>query len=65
MQKSIDSKNEEELVEYIDFATLNQKMERRTAKVGDFERELFYEAFKVVIEEDGELSTLGICWRAV
>lgn len=65
VQKSIDSKNEEELVEYIDFATLNQKMERRTAKVGDFERELFYEAFKVVIEEDGELSTLGICWRAV
>lgn len=63
--EAINSRNDEELVEYVDFATLNQMIERRTAKVGDFERELFYEAFKVVIEEEGNMSTLGICWRAV
>lgn len=62
---SINSKTSEELVEYLDFATLNQMMERRTAKVGDFERELFYEAFKVISDEDGDLSNLGIGWRAV
>lgn len=63
--QSIEQKYGEELVEYMDFATLNQMMERRTAKVGDFERELFYEAFKVVVEENGQLSNLGICWRAI
>ncbi len=63
--RSIEQKWGEELVAYMDFATLNQMMERRTAKVGDFERELFYEAFKVVVEENGQLSNLGICWRAI
>ena len=62
---SIEQKGEEELVGYMDFATLNQMMERRTAKVGDFERELFYEAFKVIVEENCQLSNLGICWRAI
>ena len=62
---SIEQKGEEELVGYMDFATLNQMMERRTAKVGDFERELFYEAFKVIVEENGQLSNLGICWGAI
>jgi len=62
---SIEQKGEEELVGYMDFETLNQMMERRTAKVGDFERELFYEAFKVIVEENGQLSNLGICWRAI
>lgn len=62
--RNLEKKNGNELIEYIDFATLNQVMERRTAKVGDYERELFYEAFKALVEEDGELSSLGICWRA-
>ena len=62
--RNLEKKNGDELAEYIDFATLNQVMERRTAKVGDYERELFYGAFKVLVEEDGELSSLGICWRA-
>lgn len=64
VKKNIESKKQEELIEYVDFATLNQMMERRTSKLGDFERELFYNAFKVIIDEDGELSTLGIGWRA-
>ena len=61
---NIEKKEGDELIEYVDFATLNQVMERRTAKVGDYERELFYEAFKALVAEDGELSNLGICWRA-
>lgn len=65
IKTSIESKKGEELKEYIDFPTLNQKMERRTTKLGDYERELFYEAFKVVVEDKGEMSSLGVCWRAV
>lgn len=61
----IETTNDEEIIEYIDFSTLNQKMERKMTKVGDYERELFYEAFKVLIDENGSLSTLGICWRAI
>ena len=63
VKESIKEKSDEELIAYIDFSTLNQKMERRTTKVGDYERELFYEAFKVAVEEKGEMDNLGICWR--
>lgn len=63
IKESIEGKKAEELIEYIDFSTLNQKMERRTTKVGDYERELFYEAFKVAVDEKGKMDNLGICWR--
>lgn len=63
IKESIEEKKAEELIEYIDFSTLNQKMERRTTKVGDYERELFYEAFKVAVDEKGKIDNLGICWR--
>lgn len=63
IKESIEEKKTEELIEYIDFSTLNQKMERRTTKVGDYERELFYEAFKVAVDEKGKMDNLGICWR--
>lgn len=63
IKEAIEEKKAEELIEYIDFSTLNQKMERRTTKVGDYERELFYEAFKVAVDEKGKMDNLGICWR--
>lgn len=65
VSESLKSKSDEEVLDYIDFATLNQKMERKMSKVGDYERELFYEAFKVLVDENGEVNTLGICWRAI
>lgn len=63
--ETIKMKTDEEIIDYIDFGTLNQKMERKMSKVGDYERELFYEAFKVLIDENGKVNTLGICWRAL
>lgn len=65
VSENLKAKSDEEVLDYIDFATLNQKMERKMSKVGDYERELFYEAFKVLIDENGEVNTLGICWRAI
>ncbi len=65
VSENLEAKSDEEILDYIDFATLNQKMERKMSKVGDYERELFYEAFKVLVDENGEVNTLGICWRAI
>ena len=65
VSENLKSKSDEEVLDYIDFGTLNQKMERKMSKVGDYERELFYEAFKVLVDENGEVNTLGICWRAI
>lgn len=65
VSENLKAKSDEDVLDYIDFATLNQKMERKMSKVGDYERELFYEAFKVLIDENGEVNTLGICWRAI
>jgi len=65
VSENLKAKSDEDVLDYIDFATLNQKMERKMSKVGDYERELFYEAIKVLIDENGEVNTLGICWRAI
>lgn len=65
VSENLKAKSDEDVLDYIDFATLNQKMEKKMSKVGDYERELFYEAFKVLIDENGEVNTLGICWRAI
>lgn len=55
--------NETELGDFLDLMTLNQSIARKSGKIGDFEREFFTKAFKVLIEEDFELASLTPCWR--
>lgn len=50
--------------DYIDFSTLSEVIVKRTNKVGDYEREKFYSAFKVMIETGGNLDSFTVCWRA-
>lgn len=54
----------EELIEFLDFATLNQNISKKKGKVGAYEREFFYAGFKVLLEEGDRLSNLEPCWRA-
>lgn len=58
--------NSEELRSFLDFATLNQLLtEKKSSKsVGDFEREFFLAAFRVLLEEKFNIASMTPCWRA-
>lgn len=52
------------LIEYVDFETLSELTSKKSAKIGDFERDLFFNAFRTMIEEKGNMDTLTECWRS-
>jgi len=61
---SLKDMNKNAIGEFLDFDTLNQAINRKSGKVGDFEREFFLAAFKVLIEENFSLNSMAPCWRA-
>lgn len=56
--------NEQSLEEFLDYMTLNEKMNRVVSKVGDFEREFFTNAFRTLIKEEFRFTKLTPCWRS-
>jgi hypothetical protein len=57
--------NGEEVGDFLKLKTLNELITQKTSsKVGDYEREFFLKAFKVLIEEKFSLSDMNPCWRA-
>lgn len=58
------SKTTEELIEYIDFMTLNQIMRTVNKGIGDFERKFFTIAFETLISKEFRFKNLTPCWRA-
>ncbi|HTN88384.1 MAG TPA: hypothetical protein VL242_32110 [Sorangium sp.] len=51
-----------ELQGFLDFGTLNEVLDRPAGKIGDFERTLFVDAFRLLFEED--VTSMTPCWRA-
>lgn len=49
---------------FSDLGTLNQMLDRKSGKVGEFEREYFYKAFSVIFEHGNQLDSLEACWMA-
>lgn len=62
--KQIESQEVNRLAEFLSFPVLNEKLNIKTTKVGDYEREFFTKAFETMIEEGGNLDSLAICWLA-
>jgi hypothetical protein len=56
--------NEEELRSFLKLTTLEEVLSARSGKVGEYERAVFFEAFKVMFEDYDELENLDPCWRA-
>lgn len=50
--------------EFIKLDILNELLTRRAGQVGRYERGLFLEAFRVLIESDFDVSDMEVCWRA-
>lgn len=64
MLKRLEGLEIEQRCAFMDFSTLNEAISRPSGRVGDFEREFFLKAFKVLVEESFELEYLTACWRA-
>lgn len=56
--------NEATLGDFLRLDVLREVLDRRVGQVGRYERSVFQEAFKVLIEENFELDNLEPCWRA-
>ena len=58
--------NQSDLFEAIDLPTLDEQVNVRTSKVGEFERNFFLKSFKTFIElaKSNSLNNLTPCWRS-
>lgn len=56
--------NEEQMETFLSFAFLNESIDRKSSKVGQFEREYFTKAFEALVEERFRVHDLQVCWRA-
>ena len=55
----------DDVAQFVDFETLSAMTEKKSSKIGDYERELFFSAFKTMIEENNEIDSLTVCWRSI
>ncbi|MBB4750058.1 hypothetical protein [Actinoplanes lobatus] len=62
--EKLDGLNEADLAEFIRLDVLREVLDRRVGQVGRYERAVFAEAFKVLVEEKFALDSLEPCWRA-
>lgn len=60
----LNKKNTDELESFLELSFLNQKLSRRSGKVGEFEREYFYAAFSALFEYAKNLTSMEPCWAA-
>lgn len=60
----ISGMDQDTLGDFLRLDVLSEVLDRRVGQVGRYERAVFGEAFKVLIEEEFSVSNMEICWRA-
>ena len=61
---SLGKKDDDELGDFLRLDVLREVLDRRVGQVGRYERAVFGEAFKVLVEENFDLENMEQCWRA-
>jgi hypothetical protein len=62
--RMLDGYTAEQLGDYLRLDVLQEVLDRRVGQVGRYERAVFADAFKVLVEEEFSLQNLEPCWRA-
>lgn len=62
--KRLEEATDEELADFLRLDVLQEVLDRRVGQVGRYERAVFAEAFKVLVEERFDVQNLEPCWRA-
>ena len=60
----LDAMRTSQLADFLKTDVLQELLDKRVSQVGRYERGVFSEAFKVLIEENLEVVNLEQCWRA-
>jgi hypothetical protein len=55
---------EEELFNYLELFSLNERIGRSSGKVGEFEREFFFKSFSAFFTHAPDLPNMEVCWAA-
>ncbi|EKP0311558.1 hypothetical protein ACEUDZ_14720 [Aeromonas veronii] len=55
--------NPDELNDYLCLDELNDRISRKSGKIGEFEREFFLKAFIVMLEEAPSIPKMDSCWK--
>ncbi|MBY8971867.1 hypothetical protein J1G33_15805 [Pseudomonas sp. P867] len=53
-----------EVGQFLQLDVLSEILDKKVGQVGRYERSVFVEAFKVLIEDDFEIPNMEPCWRA-
>jgi hypothetical protein len=62
--QSIQTKTPEDMGDFLDYATLNEVVNKYTGKTKGYNLGKFYtSAFKTLIEEDFKVNNMTVCWR--
>lgn len=64
--QNISSFDRGKMIEFLSFETLNEVFDNYTSgsNIGDAQRAYFKSAFNVIFEEDFDVDSMNICWRA-
>ena len=54
----------DQLKDFLRLDVLSETLDRRVGQVGRYERAVFYEAFRLLIEERFAVPDMEPCWRA-
>lgn len=60
----LNAMSQDELGAFLELSFLNEKLSRRSGKVGEFEREYFYDAFSALFAHAMKLQSMEPCWAA-
>ncbi|MBN6064692.1 hypothetical protein [Aggregatibacter actinomycetemcomitans] len=58
----LETKSKDEITDFLSLLTLDERLNQKSGQVGKFERELFYNAFTVLIDDADKLENLDPCW---
>lgn len=64
LTQRLNAMSTDELGDFLRLDVLREVLDRRVGQVGRYERAVFSDAFKVLVEENFELVNLEPCWRA-
>jgi len=64
LTKKLSTSSIKELRDFLRLDVLSETLDRKVGQVGRYERAVFYEAFKLLIEERFSVPDMEPCWRA-
>ena len=62
--RKLEGMSPEKVFDFLDLSGLNERLSRKSGKVGEFERDFYFKAFSAMFEHSDALETMEPCWAA-